>query len=67
MIPEEIKIFISDFFSKNFYIIIFSSICLLLAYASVIYFGSNNIFEIKLEEIIEAETGIKVDISKASN
>ncbi len=62
-IPKEIRTLFEEIPFMKWFILFFSFVCLLLAYVSVIYFGNDNIIEQKLEKIIEAEMGIKVDVS----
>lgn len=63
MIPAEISALIREFFVKNAWIILIIIICICVAYASVVLLGSDNQVEVAVEKIIEAETGIHVDLT----
>ncbi len=63
MIPTEISALIREFFVKNAWIIIILIICVCVAYASMIFLGSDNQVEVAVEKIIEAETGIHIDLT----
>lgn len=61
-IPDEISQPIHQFFSNN--IIIISLILLFIAaFVSVIFLGNDNSIEQGIEKVIEAESGIKIDLT----
>ena len=62
-LPQEIKTPISEFLSKNGLIIIIVISCVIIGYASVAFMGRNNPIEVEIEKVIEAETGIKIDLT----
>ena len=61
--PEELTTPINSFFSKNRFIIIILISCVIVGYVSVIFMGRNNPVEVEIEKVIEAETGIKIDLT----
>lgn len=63
MIPAEILIPLREFFVKNAWIIILLIILICVAYASVIFLGTDNQVEVAVEKIIEAETSIRIDLT----
>ena len=62
-LPQEITTPIMDFLKKNRWIIIIIIACIFFGYASVIFLGPDNQVEVAVEKIIEAETGITIDLT----
>ena len=54
---------IIDFFMKNEWVIILIIGSIVVAYASVAILGKNNPIELEVEKVIEAQTGVHVDLT----
>lgn len=52
-----------EFLEKNWPIILIIITTVVVAYGSVVILGKNNPIEIEAEKVIEAETGLKVDLT----
>ena len=52
-----------DFLAKNWKVILIVTVGVIVAYGSVVFMGKNNPIELDIEKVIEAETGIKVDLT----
>jgi len=64
MIPQEI---IESALKIKWFFLLIIAIGILMAYASILILGDNNIIEVKIEEMIEAETGMKIDITPSDS
>lgn len=53
----------TDFLKANWKVILIITVGIIVAYGSVAFMGKNNPIEIAIEKVIEAETGIKVDLT----
>lgn len=62
-LPQEITTPLKAFFVKNCWVIIIIIACILVGYASVIFLGSDNQVEVAVEKVIEAETGVRIDLT----
>lgn len=67
MIPSEIKLAFYTFYTTkilpNLWLIAVVSILVVVAYGSVIFLGKDNKIETEIEAVIEAETGVKIDLT----
>jgi len=52
-----------DSLSNNYKVIVIIAVCIIVAYLSVIFMGKDNPIELDIENVIEAQTGIKVDLT----
>lgn len=66
-LPPEIVNPIKDFISKNWTIIIIVVSCIMVGYASVIFMDKDNLIEQEVEKVIEAETGIHLDLTPSED
>ncbi len=64
MIPQEI---IDSALKIKWFFLLIIALGILMAYASILILGDNNIIEVKIEEMIEAETGMKIDITPSDS
>lgn len=62
-LPQEITTPLKAFFVKNCWVIIIIIACILVGYASVAFLGRDNQVEVAVEKVIEAETGVKIDLT----
>lgn len=67
MIPSEIKLYLYTFYTTkilpNLWLIAVVLILVVVAYGSVIFLGKDNKIETEIEAVIEAETGVKIDLT----
>lgn len=52
-----------DFLKKNWELVTILMISISVAYASVVFLGRDNPIEEEAEKVIEAETGLKIDLT----
>lgn len=62
-IPTEIHQSLKGFFLKSWLVIIIVFSCIITGYASVIFLGKDNLVEEEIEKVIEAETGVKFELT----
>lgn len=62
-IPDEVLIPIRGFFVRNWVLIIIIATAVISGYASVVFLGNDNVVEENVEKIIEAQTGVKVELT----
>lgn len=62
-VPPEISTPVTEFLSRNRWTIIIILISIMVGYASVAFLGPNNQVEVAVEKVIEAETGLRVDLT----
>lgn len=63
VIPDEISVILKNFWFKNWHIILIITSCIVIGYASVTLWGPDNPIEQDVEKVIEAQTGISVDLT----
>ena len=62
-LPPEITNLIVSFWQTYKWIIVIVVACIVVGYLSVFILGKNNPVELEIEKVIEAETGVRVDLS----
>jgi hypothetical protein len=62
-LPDEVSDPIVAFVKKYKWVILIIGSCVIVGYASVLLLGKNNPIEIEVEKVIEAETGLHVDLT----
>lgn len=62
-IPPEISSEVSSFWQSYKWVIIIVASCVAIGYLSVLFLGKNNPVELEIEKVIEAETGVHVDLT----
>lgn len=63
VLPPEITTPLNLFWQKYKWIILIVASCVMVGYLSVLVFGKNNPIELEIEKVIEAETGLHVDLT----
>jgi len=67
MIPQELKTMMLNFYTTkiqpNLWLIVLVLILVIVGYGSVLFLGKDNKIELEIEAVIEAETGVKVDLT----
>lgn len=63
MIPDEIAKPMRDFMTTNKWAIIITITSIAIGLGSIIFLGKDNVVEQEVEKIIEAETGINLDLT----
>lgn len=67
MIPKDVKEQFPNMGKTFFLMVCFVVLGLIVAKVSIMYLGNDNPIEQKVEEVIEAETGLKIDFSTDEN
>jgi hypothetical protein len=52
-----------DFLKKNWELVVMLVISIAVAYTAVYFLGKDNPIEQEVEQVIEAETGVKIDLT----